>query len=254
MSWWKRLFSVARRSKAEQDLEDEIGFDLAEEERLRVERGESPESARLSSHRDFGNVSLAKEDVRQAWGWSALEASLRDFRYALRGASRSPGFAAAVILTLALGIGAGCAIFSLVDAVLLRPLPYPGVDRLISLEESSRTDSGMRTPISPARLADWQAFSRSFEAISATYTDSLTDLSGAEPERLFAASTAPDFFSVLGTPPQLGRVLQQKKKSSEGRRRRSSATPFGAIATRPTPISSGGEVSFLRIGDTSSSA
>ena len=208
--WRRKLRSLLRREALGVELEEEIRTHLA----MKTAAADDTRAAR----RQFGNVGLALEDSRAAWGWPFLEAWLRDFRYALRGLARRPGFAATVVLTLTLGIGASSTIFSLVDAVLLRDLPYPAADRLIALQETSLTDANVRTPVSPGRLADWQRLNRTFDSLSASYTDSFTDTSGAEPERLLTASVAPGFFSVLATPPALGRTFTPEEEVSGGPR------------------------------------
>jgi hypothetical protein len=89
-----------------------------------------------ATRRAFGNTALLLEDSRAAWGWPQIEGWVRDFRYGFRMLSRRPGFAATVVLTLALGIGASSTVFSLIDTVLLRPLPYPSPDRLVAVSEN----------------------------------------------------------------------------------------------------------------------
>src|SRR5215813_2087893 len=135
-----------------------------------------------------------------------LEQLVRDIRYTGRSLSRSLVFAATVTLTLALGIGANTAIYSIVDRLLLRPLPYPNGDRIMMLHEMSLRSR--RMDVSPANWLDWQRDSRSFESLAA-WTDRLSStLTGeGEPERLRADTVSYEFFSVLGIRPLLGRVF-----------------------------------------------
>jgi len=134
----------------------------------------------------------------------------------LRVVARRPGFAATLALTLALGIGASSTVFSLIDAVLLRPLPYPDSERLVALHETKLADPGYRTPVAPGRLEDWQRLSAGFADVSGSYQDTLTDTTGPAPERLSAAFTAPRFFAVMGTAPALGRVFTAEEEGYGG--------------------------------------
>src|SRR5215208_8013903 len=117
------------------ELDEEIQSHLRMAIRERVERGETPEQAEAAALREFGNVGLVKEVTRGVWGWAWLRHLAQDLKYGLRMMRRELRFAVVAVITLALGIGACTAIFSVVDAVLLRPLPYPGAEQLVSLRE-----------------------------------------------------------------------------------------------------------------------
>jgi putative ABC transport system permease protein len=131
-----------------------------------------------------------------------MEALMRHVRYSIRVLSRAPGFTATVVLTLALGIGANSAVFSAIDAVLLKPLPFPDGDRLMRV---TQLQGSAETPIAPVRLEDWNRLGSAFEAITGYYTSDLSDASGELPERLRTAMVAPRFLDVLGSSPALGR-------------------------------------------------
>lgn len=140
--------------------------------------------------------------VRQEW---SLDMLMQDLRYAVRTLSRRYGFTALVVLTLALGVGANTAVFSVIDGVLLRPLPYHQADRLMMVWEDDRLNSRPRYPVAPGNFTDWREQSRAFEALAA-FTGTTADLTGVgEPVRIGAAVVWPNMFDVLGVSPVLGR-------------------------------------------------
>jgi len=130
---------------------------------------------------------------------------LQDVLRSYRGLIRRPVFFLAVVFTLSLGIGANSAIFSVIDAVLLKPLPYPGGDRLMAIFESSPRLKVPRGPVAPVRLEEWNRMNQTFAGITGAFTENQAETSGAVPEKLVCARVAPRFFSVLGTPAVLGR-------------------------------------------------
>ena len=140
-SWWRKLAGWLRR--------DSIDAELQEEMRFHLEMKASASDDERAARRQFGNTTLLLEDSRDAWGWPRIEAWLRDFRFAVRVVLNQPAFAATVVLTLALGIGASSTIFSLIDTVLIRPLPYPDSERIVALHEAKLSDSRSRTRVSP---------------------------------------------------------------------------------------------------------
>lgn len=129
------------------------------------------------------------------------------YRQALRSLVRRPGYAATAILTLALGIGTTTALFSMVDAVLVRPLPYPQADRLVTVFESSPAQKQNTSLVAPVRLDDWQARSETFDVLSGSYAESVTDTSGPDAERLEGQRVLPRFFGVFGVGALVGRTL-----------------------------------------------
>ena len=137
MAWtrrfWLKLQTLFRRNRNAQQLNDEIQFHIDQQIAENIAAGMSPGDARYAALRTFGNPTVLKEEARDTWGWLWLEQIAQDVRYSLRQLGRSPGFTLAVILSLALGIGANTAIFSLIDAVMLKMLPVKSPERLVLL-------------------------------------------------------------------------------------------------------------------------
>lgn len=167
--------------------------------------GLSESDARLAARRDFGSSAQLHEECREGSPWAWFDAIALDTKHAFRGLRRSPGFAAIVILTLALGIGANAAIFTVVNAVLLRPFDYPHVDRLMILAELNTR--GGRNTIAYPNLLDWMAQSKSFEAI-AGYRGWNVRLTAVDPPIMWRGrAVSAGFFSLLGAKPALGRLF-----------------------------------------------
>jgi hypothetical protein len=156
---------------------------------------------------------------------------------------KRPAFFLAVVLTLTLGIGANSAIFSVIDAVLLKPLPYPGSDRLMALYEVSSRQKVDRGEIAPVRIEEWNRLSHSFNGIAGAYTESLAEPSGALPERLVVARCSPRFFAVLATPPLAGREFSPEEDLFNGP---SVAEGVSTRALRPSGRPSGSARSVMR--------
>jgi putative ABC transport system permease protein len=200
--------SIARIRAVLRGSEDP-GFDAEIHEHLTllaqryVRQGMTPADAARAARLQFGNTTRLQEDRRDMQTIPTLESLWIDVRQALRAFRKQPTFAAAVVLTLALGIGANTAIFSICNAVLLAPLPYADAGRIVMLWELMGTTP---IPVSPANFVDWRRQSRSFDAMAAINPFSSFVLTGSgEPVRLSAAAVSWDFFSVLGTRPAPGR-------------------------------------------------
>jgi hypothetical protein len=178
--------------------------------RERIEQGESPAEAEANARREFGNATLVKEVTRDMWGWRWLETLLQDLRYGLRQLRRNLGFTAVAVITLALGTGANTAIFSVVDTVLLRPLPYKDPGRLVSVTEQVPIMHGAFV-LSPDYAA-WRDQSKVFQRIGAfSFHDPRVNganlMGGSEPARVSFTNVTPDFFRMLGVRPILGRTF-----------------------------------------------
>ena len=199
MRWWRF------RDEDDRNLERELRAHLETEAREREEEGLTPEQAAACARHAFGNLGAVKEDVRQTWGWTRLEQLMQDFFYALRIMRNSPVFTLTAVLSLALGIGANTAIFTVVNAVLLRPLPFPESDRLVQLWESKPEQGYFRNVVNPFNFLDWRDRTHSFEGISAV-SGGTANLTGfGDPLAVPEMDVSPNFFSVLGTNPTLGR-------------------------------------------------
>src|ERR1700676_3552969 len=185
------------------DLQQELQSHLQMAASDRIDRGESVELAEQAARREFGNVTLVQQVTRDQWGWRWLEELVQDLRYGARMLRKNPGFTVIAVLTLALGIGATTALFSVVNGVLLNPLPYPHPEQLVTIHESKPNFD--RGSISYPNFRDWQKNNRTFAsmAIARGYGFSLTGLGDAEQVR--ARFISSDFFPLLGVNPVIGR-------------------------------------------------
>jgi predicted permease len=199
-----RMVNILRRSRLESDLRDQLD---AHREMIKddlVSRGLNPDLAETAARRALGNEGLVREFSRDEMLHRWMEGIGRDIRYAIRSLSRMPAFTIAVVLTLALGIGANTAIFSIVDRVLLRPLPFPASDHIMLLHENRPTSPNM--DVNPSNWLDWQRDSKTFETFAAWTNRVPSTVTGqGEPERLETELVSQEFFSVLGVKPYMGR-------------------------------------------------
>ena len=205
--WWSRFhaWATGRRGIAD-DLAEEVRSHLHMETESCIERGMAPEEAQAAARRRFGNITMVAERARDAWGFSWLESLLKDVRYGVRAMRRAPAFSAVVILTFALGVGVNTAIFSVVHAVLLKPLPYPDSERLVRLgEATAKADFS----VSWGNFNYWRETNHTFEAMAAyQFTDRTLTGHGDPTTARGLAVTAP-FFPLLGMRPLLGRFFDQ---------------------------------------------
>jgi len=188
-----------------EEIDEELRFHLEMQTAQNIAAGMTPEEAHRRARRSFGNVQTVREECRSARGASLGETTIQDIRFGLRMLWKNPGFAIVAVLTLALGIGANTAIFSLVNAVMLRPPPFPEHRRLVFLSEKSRHMDDMS--ISYPNLLDWQKQNQVFEGI-AGFRGQTFHITGKErPERVEGYSVSATFFSVLRVTPLHGRVF-----------------------------------------------
>jgi predicted permease len=202
-----RLSSLTRRARCERELDAELRFHLEMLTEQNVRGGMSPDEARRAALETFGRIDRVKDDVRDTWLSRNLEAAVQDLRYGARSIRREPGFAVAVMLTMALGIGANTAVFSVVNGVLLRPLPYADGDELVVLRQQAPAADIDDIGFSPIEIADFRARSRSLQDAVEFHSMWFILLGRAEPERLSTGVVSHDFFDVLGVEPLHGRTF-----------------------------------------------
>ncbi|HEY6852105.1 MAG TPA: ABC transporter permease [Terracidiphilus sp.] len=203
MRWWQIR-------KRDADLERELRSDLELEEEEQRENGLPPQEAHYAAQRAFGNTTLIKEQTREAWGGMWIDRLLRDLRYALRQLASAPGFTLTAVLTLAIGIGGVTAVFSVVLAVLLRPLPFKDSGRLISLHEHIEGDSHDLSVTAPDVLT-FERESKAFSGVGG-FVGSGYELTGAgAPFKARAERVTASLFPLLGIDPMLGRTFTRQE-------------------------------------------
>ncbi|MGE5326289.1 MAG: ADOP family duplicated permease, partial [Deltaproteobacteria bacterium] len=204
-----RLRSLLHRDAAEKDLERELRDHLELEAEERRETGLSSQEADYAARRALGNEALIKEEVRAAWGFQWFETLMQDLRYGVRQLRRNPGFTTVAVLTLALGIGANTALFSVVNGVLLNPLSYPEPERLVSVDASKHNFT--HGSISYPNFLDWHRLNRSFSHFAVARPTGFLLTGAGAPEELNAAAITSDFFPMLGIRPVLGRSFNSSE-------------------------------------------
>lgn len=203
-SWKWTVARILRLGRSDQDLDEEIRAHLAMDTQQRIDRGDSPDTARLNATRDLGNVALVKEVTRELWTFPSLDLLWQDARYAVRGLARSAGFTLLALTALALGIGATTAMFTVIYSVIVRPLAFPDPDRLVTLWEKS-PQSERPNVVSILNFRAWNERARSFESMAA-YNQGSKNLLGSDgPIQVVGANVTDAFFRVLGVTPLLGR-------------------------------------------------
>lgn len=201
----KRILALFQRPQLERELEDEIRAHLELAERDGIAAGMSPTAARRAARLRFGGIEQMKEEHRDRRSVSWIETSIRDLRFGFASLQRNPGFATVAIGVLALGIGANAAMFSLVDAVLLKPLPFPQPDRIVQLWEAPRP--GVVNATSTLDFLDWRRLSQAFSSMAAETSASAALTGEGEPARLAGKLVTADYFRVFGSTAQLGRTF-----------------------------------------------
>jgi putative ABC transport system permease protein len=205
--WWSRVRALFARDTFDEELRVELDAHLQMEIEANLERGMAPDEARQAAARRFGNRTVIQERAREAWTWRWFDALRQDVRLAGRSLWRNPGFSLVAILILALGIGASTAVFSVVHAVVLKPLAFREPDRIVALR-SLWKKTGDHGPVSLPDFNDWRTDSTSFESM-AFYSGGESAIAvDSSPQFATVTRVSSDFFRVLGVAPALGRVFQ----------------------------------------------
>lgn len=199
-----RLRALFRREAMEAEMDEELRSHFEKQVEKFMVSGLSREEAVRRARLEFGGYEQLKEECRDARGVSFIETLLQDVRYALRMLRSSPGFTAVAILTLALGIGANTAIFSVIDSVLLRPLPYGNPGSLVLIWETSSQPANLRNVVSPPDFLDWRSQNGAFQSMAAIF-DERDNLTGTgDPQQVVSQGVSANFFAVLGVNPIMG--------------------------------------------------
>jgi predicted permease len=211
MNLFKQLFS---RRRLQNDLSAEIQQHLEERIEDLVANGMSKGEATAAARREFGNVTLTKENSRDVWRWPSVEDFLADVRYGLRMLRRNPVFAAVGLLTIAIGIGANAAVFSVVNSVLLKPLNYPGSEELVSLHQTAPGAAGLADfenglLLSPSMYFTYSEQNRTFQSVGVWVADTANVTGLAEPEQVRVVAVSDGVLEALNVAPELGRWLSE---------------------------------------------
>jgi len=222
MRWFEqlrmRVLMLFGRRHADKSLDDELSFHLERQIAENLAAGMTPDEARFSALRTFGNPALLREQSRASWSWNGLESLLRDLHYSVRTLRRSPTFSLMAILVIALCIGAATSLFTIVRSVLLKPLPFRDPDHLVMVYEHFRGDWANQdgfnyNVVSPADYYDWRAQTHGFQDIAAWrwWQFNLTGERDELPEVVTAAAGTWNFFPLLGVQPAFGRTFTESE-------------------------------------------
>ncbi len=203
---WRRLKRLGNRRQLDRDLEDELAFHLAMREEKNLLSGIDRDQCLYSARRQFGNKTSLKERTREMWSFAPLESLWQDFHHAVRMLRKNPAFTGVAVLTLALGIGANTAIFSMINGVLLNPLPYSDPQQLVVAKEDD----------SLANIVDIQRQTRTFSQGGGINLEDMDYTSGPEPIRIHAGYVDAGFLETLGVPPMLGRIISPEEDVKGG--------------------------------------
>src|SRR5712692_2753164 len=213
MSWWKSLF---RKRALDAQLDSELRFHIEKLANDYITEGMTPEEARRKAVLEFGGREQIKEELRDVHRVRIIESTLANLKSAFRFIRKSPTFSATVILTLALGIGANSAVFSAIDAILLKPLPFPDADQLMRVDQYNPKTRSPLHLVAPVRLEDWNSLNSTFQALTGYYTEDVSESTGPLPERITRAWVSPRFFQVWAVIPARGREFTPEEETLHG--------------------------------------
>src|SRR5258708_14905021 len=214
MLWWlraqfKHIYSVFRRNKTDFEIDEELLYHLEMRAKENIEDGMTPEDARRAAVRRFGSVIRVKEDSREIRRGTTIDAIWQDFRYSARLMAKQPGFIFIIIFTIMLGVGSNTAIFSVVNSVLLKPLPYDHPQELAMIWANHKNMGLPRFPTSGVLMGELRDRSRLLQSVGGIWATSGTFTGDGEPEQVKTGWVTENFFSVLGVNPALGRTFQR---------------------------------------------
>ena len=216
-AWRARLRALFDRDGANRELHEELQYHVDREIEARCANGVPPAEARRQALAALGGLAQTSEHVRASRFGASLEEGFRDIRHGLRLLIRDPGFTAATVLTLTLAIGATTAIFSVVDAVLLQPPPFPQPDRLVTLWQTDPDNGNHPADVAPANFLDWRDRAGRFERVAAIEPWSLDFTGAGDPEVFYGSLVTKGFFEILGAGATLGRTfLSQEYRPGSG--------------------------------------
>src|SRR5215210_2402047 len=207
---WKRLIALIRGGELDRGLNAEVRFHIEMETEKNIKLGMSPADARLRALRSFGPMEKHKEETRDARGVSWFETLIADLRYGARALWKHPGYALLAVLTLGLGIGANTAIFSVINGVLLKPLPYEHGDRLVVVQQSAPLSGRRNTGVAIAEYFDYRTRTADvFDGLVEYHQMNFDLINRGEPDRVDTGVVSHNFFDLLGIKPVVGRSFVQ---------------------------------------------
>ncbi len=206
---WKRLLALIRGDELDRGLNAEVRFHIEMETDKHIKLGMSQQDARLRALRSFGPMEKHKEETRDARGVSWLETLVADLRYGARALAKRPGYAALAVLTLGLGIGANTAIFSVINGVLLKPLPYEHGNRLVVVQQSAPLAGQRQTGVSIQEYFDYRARADVFDGLVEYHQMNFDLINRGEPDAVNTGVVSANFFDLLGIKPLIGRTFVQ---------------------------------------------